>query len=81
MAAGTVPIAGDDTAPVEVVGDARLLVNVTDPEAIAEAIVKLIQDDDLREDLRKKSLARSREFTWEGAAKATLQVLTEALRQ
>jgi glycosyltransferase involved in cell wall biosynthesis len=78
MATGTVPIVGRDTAPAEVAGDVGLLVDVTESETIAEAIVKLVEDDDLREDLRKRSLARSRGFTWECAARATLQVLNEA---
>jgi glycosyltransferase involved in cell wall biosynthesis len=81
MAAGTVPITGNDTAPAEVARDAGILVDVTRAEAIAEAIVTLIEDSALRATLRSRSIERSKLFTWESAAKATWQVLTQALNQ
>jgi glycosyltransferase involved in cell wall biosynthesis len=59
----------------EVAGDAALLVNPHDPNAIARGASALLGDADLRKRLVDKGLQRSREFTWERAARQTLQVL------
>ena len=81
MACGTVPVASNATALPEVTGGAGLLVDVFDVEAIGHAIVSLIEDSDLRNQLRMRAIERSRLFSWERAAKLTSQVLDEALQQ
>ena len=81
MAAGTVPVTGHSTALPEVAGDAGLLVDASDVEAIADAIVTLIENSELREQLRSRGLERSQSFSWERAARATWGVFAEALDQ
>jgi len=53
-------------------------VNPDDEEEIANAIMKLITDDSLRESLIKKGLERVRLFTWEDTARKTLKLFEEA---
>lgn len=78
MAAGTVPIVADSSALPEVVGEAGLLVNPLRVEEIAEAIIRIVQDSELRGILSSRGIQRGRDFTWERAAESTWRVLTEA---
>jgi glycosyltransferase involved in cell wall biosynthesis len=78
MAAGTAAIAGNSTSLPEVAGDAGVLVNPCDVDAIAVAIERIVRDGVWRERLRKRGIERSRQFTWDRAAASTLRVLESA---
>jgi glycosyltransferase involved in cell wall biosynthesis len=76
MASG-VPVVTSHTASMpEVAGDAAMLVDPHDPKAIAEGIAQVLAEDQLREVLTQKGLARARRFTWESAAQKTLELYT-----
>ncbi len=77
MASGTPVVASDATSLPEVVGDAGLLVPPGDPQAIAEAVGRLLTEGDLREAVRERGLARARQFTWRQAAEKTLALWEE----
>jgi hypothetical protein len=79
MACGTPVLASNVTAMPEVVGDAGLLVDPYDVEAIAHGIRRLVEDTALSEELRKKGLERAKRFTWERTAELTWAVLEEAM--
>lgn len=81
MACGAPVITADTTALPEVVGDAALLVNPRDPDALAEAMRRVIEDRELREDLRARGLARAAAFTWARAARQTLGVYREIVNR
>jgi glycosyltransferase involved in cell wall biosynthesis len=49
-------------------GETGLLYPHTDTDAMANAIIKLLREKDLRTALGKKSLEWSKRFTWDGAA-------------
>jgi glycosyltransferase involved in cell wall biosynthesis len=78
MASGTVPIVADSTALPEVVGDSGLLVNMSRTEDLAAAIIRIVEDSELRRELSRRGIHRSREFTWERAADRTWHALKEA---
>ena len=79
MARG-VPVACSDASSLpEVAGDAALLFDPRDQRAIAEALTRLLEDPALRERLRAAGLARAREFSWERAARLTLESYARAL--
>ena len=61
----------------EVAGDAALLVNPADTEALRAALVRLSADELLREDLIRRGLERARQFTWEAAVERTWNVYQE----
>jgi glycosyltransferase involved in cell wall biosynthesis len=64
-----VPIAASNTSCIpEVVGDAALLFDQEDPEAIAAVIQRLWNDEALRRDLSAKALVQRRANTWDDAA-------------
>ncbi|WP_026369124.1 glycosyltransferase family 4 protein [Kallotenue papyrolyticum] len=75
MATGT-PVVTSNTASLpEVVGDAALTVPPTDEAALAEALVRVVTDDDLRADLRRRGPQRARQFRWPATAAATIELL------
>ncbi len=79
MACGTPTAVADTSSLPEVVGDAALLHPPTDHLALAEALLRLLEDETLRADLRRRGLARATRFTWQEAARQTLDVYKEAL--
>lgn len=64
----------------EVAGDAALLVDPENGEAIGEALRSLTGRPELREDLAQRGVLRARRFTWEKAVRATWDAYEEVLR-
>ena len=74
MACGTPVVAADRASLPEVVGDAGLLVDPEDPDAIALAIERARADAPLRERLRAAGSRQAARFSWTRAAGQTLAV-------
>jgi glycosyltransferase involved in cell wall biosynthesis len=79
MACGTPVVTSNSSSLPEVAGDAALLVDPYDVEAIAAAMVRVLADPDLAEALRQKGLRRAGEFTWERTARETIAVYEQVL--
>lgn len=77
MASGTPVVCSDRGALGEVAGDAALIVNPEEPEEIADAIARVLDDENLRRSLILKGIERAKHFTWERAAAQTFQVYRE----
>ncbi len=78
MKCGAPVITGDRTSLPEVVGDAGLLVNPFEVDAITSAMQSVITDSKLRSELKARSLNRARMFDWRETARRTLEVYREA---
>jgi glycosyltransferase involved in cell wall biosynthesis len=74
MQCGTPVITGDLTSLPEVVGDAGIMVDPLDVNAIADAMERLLSDSELRFTLSNKGIERAARFTWSNVAKQTLQI-------
>jgi glycosyltransferase involved in cell wall biosynthesis len=70
-------ITSNVSALPEVAGDAALLVNPADTEALSEALTRLASDESLRQDLIRRGTERAREFTWESAVESTWALYNE----
>ncbi len=81
MQCGAPVIAGNRTSLPEVVGDAGLLVDPFDVEAIADALARVIDDEGLRAEMRLKGLAQARKFSWSRTAHLTLKAYERAAYQ
>lgn len=81
MACGTPVLTSNTTSLPEVVQDAGLLVDPLDVDAIAAGMELLVAVDGPRAKLRAAGLARARHFSWERAARATLEVLRDVAEQ
>jgi len=68
MACGTPVLTSNTTSLPEAVGDAAVMVDPTDVEALAEGLARVLFDGALRRDLRARGLARAAEFRWERTA-------------
>ena len=68
MAAGLPVVALDVAATPELVGDAGLLLPPGEERALADAIVKLLKDDDLRERTGRRGIERAAARTWSSVA-------------
>ncbi|MCP4363443.1 MAG: glycosyltransferase family 4 protein [Chloroflexi bacterium] len=69
-------LTADSSSCPEVAGDAALLVNSLDTEAIKVGIQQLAADGNLRQSLRQKGLENVRQFTWQGTAGQVLHTLS-----
>ena len=79
MACGTPVVCSDAGSLPEVVGDAAVLVPPEDAEAWAAALHHVLSDETERKKIRQKGLARSKQFSWEKAARETLQTYRKAV--
>ncbi|HUF77771.1 MAG TPA: glycosyltransferase family 1 protein [Thermoanaerobaculia bacterium] len=79
MASGVPVITSDRSSLPEVAGEAALQVRPEDPAQVLGALVKLLANPALAQDLAQKGLERARTFRWEKAATEMEEVFREAL--
>lgn len=72
MQCGAPVIAGNVTSLPEVVGDAALMVDPFDESALSHALARMIDEPELRAELRARGIARARAFSWRETARMTL---------
>jgi glycosyltransferase involved in cell wall biosynthesis len=74
MACGAPVITSNTSSLPEVVGDAALLADPHDVKGLGHAITRLLEDEQLREELRQKGYQRARQYTWSASASKMLSV-------
>ncbi len=79
MACGTPVLTSNVTSLPEVAGDAAVQVDPLDVESIAQGILRLVEEPQLREQYIRKGLERVKEFTWERTAREPLAVCQKTL--
>ena len=77
MACGCPVVTTSAGCSPEVAGDAALLVDPYDVEAIANAVRSVLSGERLRKELVTRGLARVREFSWERCASETRALLQD----
>jgi glycosyltransferase involved in cell wall biosynthesis len=70
MSAGVPVVAANRGALPEVLGDAGILVDPDDAEAVAAAMRRMLTDEAFAIECARRGLARAREFSWDRAALA-----------
>lgn len=78
MASGTPVIASNAAAIPEVAGDAAILLHPEDRDGFAKAMVELISNTALREDLISRGRKRAALFSWEKTAEGILESCKKA---
>jgi glycosyltransferase involved in cell wall biosynthesis len=81
MACGTPAITANVSAMPEVVGDAGVLVDPQDWEAIADAICHLHNDPVFYQELVNQGLERVKAFTWEKTAEQIAEIYEKLLKE
>lgn len=79
MAAGVPTITSADTACAEVGGGATIAVPATDADAWTAAIASVLDDAAVAADLAERGVLRAGEFTWDDAARRTVDVYRSVL--
>ena len=79
MAYGVPVITSDGSALPEIAGNAALLVNPRDSEQLRDALVRLIEDCELRNMLARLGAIRARQFDWNRSVKETYSIYKEVL--
>ncbi|MDF1512256.1 MAG: glycosyltransferase family 1 protein [Anaerolineae bacterium] len=79
MACGTPVVCSNTSSLPEVVGDAALLFDPTDELALADALMRITQNAELRGTLREQGLEQAGKFSWERTAKETMDVYQHIL--
>jgi glycosyltransferase involved in cell wall biosynthesis len=77
MSCGAAVLTSSTTSLPEVCGDAALLVDPHDAQALSAAVVRLATDPALRRTLQQRGSARARQFSWSQAAQQTLALYCE----
>lgn len=78
MSCGTPVLTSNTTSLPEVVGDAALTSDPLDIEAIGRNILRLVENINLRHELKYRGLERAKLFSWDKTAKQTWEVLMGA---
>ena len=79
QAVGTPVITSDAASMPEVGGPAALYVKPGEPDDIAEAMKKLMDESVLRDRLRALGLENVKRFSWEATARGTMNAMLEVL--
>lgn len=77
MACGCPVIVSNVASLPEIVGDAGRLIDPHDENDLANALFEVLSDSQLKRELSTKGLERARQFSWEKAAKETMEVYQE----
>jgi glycosyltransferase involved in cell wall biosynthesis len=72
MACGVPAVCSSTSSLPEVGGDAALMVDPLDVDALAQAMARVLGDAGLRREMVAKGLAQAKRFTWEKAARQLL---------
>lgn len=78
MRCDTPVICSNTSSLPELAGEAAILVNPLEVEAIAQAIGQMVENGDLRRQLVEKGRTQAQKFSWENAANQAMRVLEEA---
>ncbi len=79
MACGTPVVTSTSSSLPEVVGDAGLTVPATDADALAAALLRVLNDAELRTELRERGFRQARRFSWHETAERTLAAYQDAV--
>jgi glycosyltransferase involved in cell wall biosynthesis len=77
MASGTPVVTSNVSSLPEVAGDAAVLVDPYDPSAIADGIYRVLSDETLRGEMRRKGVERARQFSWEQSVRRVRDIYGE----
>jgi glycosyltransferase involved in cell wall biosynthesis len=79
MACGCPVITSNTSSLPEVVGDAGVMVDPNDIDSLTESMIKILTDNEYREEMGRKSLERAHMFSWKKTAEETWDVYKEVL--
>jgi glycosyltransferase involved in cell wall biosynthesis len=79
MQCGTAVITSNTSSLPEVVGDAAIMVDPANEDAICDAMLNIYKDSSLQGSLSEKSLQRAKQFSWDRYNEQVINAYEEAL--
>ena len=79
MACGVPVVCSNNSSLPEAVGDAALMVEAEDVQALADAMARVLEDGVLRDELRRLGRAQAARNSWDGAARRLLDAYQKAM--
>jgi glycosyltransferase involved in cell wall biosynthesis len=79
MASGTPVITSKISSMPEIAGDAAILIDPLSPPSIAEALLEILGNEDLRQDKIQDGLLNSKRFSWDITAEKVLGIYERIL--
>jgi len=80
MACGTPVLAANTFSLPEIVGEAAMLVDPNDQDAMTQTLQSILCDERLRQELTYAGRKRAAQFTWDNTARRALNLFNEALK-
>ncbi|MBE3092200.1 MAG: glycosyltransferase family 4 protein [Actinobacteria bacterium] len=74
MSCGLPVIASDTSSLKEVIGNAGILVTAGDESKLKKQILHVLENEEIKEELKRKSLIQAKKFSWEETARKTLEI-------
>lgn len=74
MSCGLPVIASDTSSLKEVIGDAGILVKAGNEHELGNKVLNVIENKEIKEKLKEKSLAQAKKFNWEETAQKTIDL-------
>jgi glycosyltransferase involved in cell wall biosynthesis len=74
MQCGTPVITSNVTSLPEIAGDAAILIDPCDSDELCQAMVNLLCDPDLRDQLKQKGIERAKQLSWSKCASETVEI-------
>jgi glycosyltransferase involved in cell wall biosynthesis len=81
MACGCPVVSSNSSSLPEVTGDAALIVDPADTQALTDSIMRVLGNDDLRRELQGRGLKQAQKFSWDNTARGALAVYTSVTEQ
>jgi glycosyltransferase involved in cell wall biosynthesis len=78
MACGCPVVASNSSSIPEVVGDAAIMIDPFDIDALAKSMYEVLTTDELRGEMIKRGLDRSKQFSWDKCVRESLIAIEEA---
>ena len=71
---GVPALAAHRSAPAEILGEAGMLVDTLDEQAMADGLQRMLEDEQWAQQARTAGLQRAGHFTWQACAAGTAEV-------
>jgi hypothetical protein len=65
------------TSYPEITGEGAIMIDPYDTDGMRDAILEILRDENLRNEMKVKGLIQARKFSWENTARETLKVFEE----
>lgn len=80
MSFGRAVLTSNVSSLPEVVGDAGIKIDPSNVDSIYKGLLKLIEDEKLRISMEKEAVRQAAKFSWEKAARETIEVFKKVMR-